>query len=145
VPLPKLGAVDPTAKVSRIKQADLIRRPQVLVDLGPHMKNHAMPHPDPQDPHTMLAGVAKRFAVRPPDIDPDVLERFRAFVAAWIPANLTRLSPDVDTSVDHWLESTSYPLKRKIELAEKWKKLGSIKALYSNKKYFRCKSFMKDE
>lgn len=122
---------------------DLTRRPPVLRSLGCHTMGVAQPHPDPVDPDTMKAGVLKRFCFRPPAPDRALRKRLKKFVGKWIRKNLKPLSPDSDTSVEHWLENSNYPAHRKEELRTKWGKVNSIRE--KNGKYFRCKSFMKDE
>jgi hypothetical protein len=117
--------------------------------LGAHVVGFALPHPDPVDPHTTLAGVAKRFAVAPPAADAELLLEFRGFVRAWIRKHLKPLPADSDTSVDSWLEQTSYPQHRKEELKKKWEAVSSDSVAFDKRKkkysYHRCKSFMKDE
>jgi len=122
---------------------DILRRPPVLRSLGPHTVGVAQPHPDPVDPDTMKAGVLKRFCFRPPAADTALRRRLKIFVKKWIRKNLVPLSPDSDVTVENWLEHTNYPAHRKEELRTKWGKVNSIRE--NGGKYFKCKSFMKDE
>lgn len=93
-------------------------RPPVATSLGCHYSGAALPHPDPSDTLTMLAGVAKRFAYAPPIPDPLLLEEFRAFVHSWIADNLVPLSPDVDVSFESWLAGSNYPEWRRQQLRQ---------------------------
>jgi hypothetical protein len=52
------------------------------------------------------------------------------------------LDPGSDTSVEAWLEQTSYPYHRKLELLEKW---NACSRILNAKKHFKVQSFMKDE
>lgn len=127
---------------------DLNIRPPVSVSLGVHVEGAALPHPDPQDPLTTIAGVRKRFAIRPPAHDPVILAEFREFVRNWVRRKFRPISSDADTSVDAWLARTNYPLWRKEELKRKWEEVIDIRSQHRDgkrAKYFECKSFMKDE
>ncbi len=120
---------------------DLEVRPIVQVSLGCHAQGIALPHPCPQDVDTMKAGTAKRFAIRTPPVDPELLMKFRRFVKRWIHHNLTPLSPDEDVSIETWLEHCPYPAYRKKELLELFYSVLDP----SDPRYYKCKSFMKDE
>jgi hypothetical protein len=109
--------------------------------MGPVCEGVVCPHADPLDPDTTIAGVRKRFATKPPDADPKLVAGLREFVKSWLVENLKPLSPDVDTSVETWLESTSYPQWRKDELRAVWEKGGDPFDDFVTK----VKSFMKDE
>jgi hypothetical protein len=142
--LPLNFTVDPTATCGPVREVDLQRRPCVQVDLGPHWKGVALPHPDRLDPMTTLIGTGKRFAVKPPEAKTEVVAALREFVKSYIRKNYVPLPADSDTSLDNWLESTNYPLRRKDELKEKWSRTNFSEVRH-NKKYHVCKSFMKDE
>lgn len=142
VKLPQLADTKESAKVSKVRLVDLAERPPVLVDLGCVVEGFCQPHADPHDPMTTLAGVAKRFAIKPPPVDPTMLRKFKAFVARWIKKNMRALPQDSDTSVKTWLDSTSYPDHRKVELLEKWTRINGH---LDPKKHYKVKSFMKDE
>jgi len=124
------------------KHPDLESRPVVLSDLGCVIDGVCLPHCDPLDPDTTLAGVAKRFAFKPPTPESELLLKFKRFVRNWIEENLDPLAPDSDTSVRTWLESTTYPRHRKEELMEKW---TACEGRLNPKEHYKCKSFMKDE
>jgi len=100
-----------------------------------------MPHADPQDPISLVAGVIKRVIVEPPKPDAVMLERLGAFVDRWLKKHLVPLAPDTDLSLETWLAGTTYPEKRKTELREKWSAVVNPR----DPKYFKCKTFMKDE
>lgn len=141
--MPPIGEVKDSVHFSSFKPVDLDVRPVVQVSLGCHVEGAAQPHPCPQDPQTMIAGVCKRFGMKPPDPDPALLAEFKVFVEDWLSKNFVPLSPDTDVSVETWLEQTNYPKWRKDELLEAWKKVDNI--WDESKGYFKCKSFMKDE
>jgi hypothetical protein len=101
-----------------------------------------MPHGDPQDPETMVAGVRKRFAFAPPSPDELKMERLGRFVDQWLATNMTPLPPDSDTSVQTWLSKCLYPTSRKQELLRVHEEIPSI---WDDPKYLKCKGFMKDE
>lgn len=131
------------SRISRIRPVDLEKRPPVAVSLGPIVPGVLLPHPDPQDPATLAAGVKKRVTIRPPKADPRLLREFNRFVRRWVKKHLVPLTPDSDISVETWLESTHYTRRRKTDLAKKWEQVGGLSGL--QKKHRKCKSFMKDE
>jgi len=117
-----------------------IRRRIVSSSLGCHVLGHALPHPDPDDVDTMLAGVVKRFASCPPEADPILLGKLGNFVDRFLKKNLVPLSPLVDRSVETWLSKTSYTLARKKELLEIYRQFPECLP-----RFFKVKGFMKDE
>jgi len=119
------------------------RRVAVSTCLGMSVKGACLPKVDPCDARTLHAGVLKRMAPETPKIKPTVLYEFKRFVKAWLRENLTPLTPESDVSVEAWLETTLYPAHRKSELLEKWKAVDDI--FSDPKKFFACKSFVKDE
>lgn len=130
-------------KFSYVNVVDISRRPPVSVSLGCHVNNLALPHPDPQDPYSMLAGVCKRAATLPPVIDSLLLARLKCFVSNFVKKNFVPLSADTDLSVETWLSHTAYPQWRKDELLMAWndcsgKPFGSLESV-------KVKCFMKDE
>jgi len=142
VPLPKIEKIKEGVKIKKNRvQVEPTRRPVVLSSLGCHVQGHALPHPCPADPDTLEAGVRKRFCFEPPRANRATMRRFRRFVGEWCQKNLTPLVPSTDLSVEHWLDQCIYPLHRKEELRSKWKEV--VNPL--DEKYFKCKSFMKDE
>jgi hypothetical protein len=143
VELPKLKEVKGDYKFHPIRRIDLdSRRPAMTNMCNFYYKDCLNPHGDATCPLTMVAGVRKRFAFRPPKAKRGFYLRFRRFVERWCVKNLVPLSYDTDISFETWLMSTSYSEARKEELRQKFLKVGSV---YENKKYFDCKSFMKDE
>lgn len=141
MPLARLGYMKRQSRITIPKDVDLTIRPPIAVDMGVSLKNYLCPHPDPQDPWTTIAGVVKRFAYRPPDPEPALMEKLREFTRRWLHDNLTPLSPDADTSVESWLANTNYPLWRKEELRARWAEVSNIR----DPRYHECQSFMKDE
>jgi len=128
-------------EISVPREVDLLKRPPVYVSLGCHLEGAALPHADPHDPWTMLAGTCKRFAVETPEIDQDLLCEFSTFVKEYVEANYTPLPADTDVSVETWLEGTSYPLWRKEELMRVHESIADP----WDPKHFLCNSFEKDE
>lgn len=142
MPLPKIAPVKDEYVFGKVRRVDLDQRRPVLTSLGCHYIGACNPHGDPSHPKTMVAGVRKRFAFRPPKAKRGFYRKFKSFVLRWCRENLDPLVYDTDLSLDHWLDATNYSEDRKKELKEKFSKVGSI---FENKKYFDCKSFMKDE
>ena len=116
------------------------RRTIVQRSLGCHVDGHALPHPSPDCPATMKAGVEKRFVSKPPEPDHHLLKEFKKFVSDYCQKHLTPLSPDTDVSVPTWLSKTRYPLSRREELLKCWMDNPMLKP-----EHFICKGFMKDE
>jgi hypothetical protein len=139
--MPALAPMKSDAAISIPRDRDLDVRPPVATNLGPILFGAAMPHPDPQDPLTMVAGAIKRFATAPPPPNVHMVGRLRQFVNKWLKKNLTPLDPSTDLSIEAWLTKTNYPAWRKQELREKWDKVGSA----WEKRWHGVKSFMKDE
>jgi len=137
VPLPKINPIKEDFTIEKFRDPIRPRKP-VAVSLGPHLDGISMPHPD-DDPNTAAAGVCARFGRAPPEPNKDKLERFGRFVADFISKNLTPLAPDTDVTFETWLEKTKYPRWRKRELER------ARVDILKNKKYYRCKSFIKDE
>jgi hypothetical protein len=143
VRLPKIAPIKKNTKFRQFGRPDLNRRPIVLSSLGCHVDGAANPHPDPNDTDTMIAGVRKRFAFAPPEPDPHLLLGLKKFVRKWVETNMVPLPPDTDISVETWLQKTNYPLHRKVELKDKWESIQDSWEM--EERYYRCKSFMKDE
>ncbi len=141
VPTPALGDVKDRTYI-REGECDTSIRPPVAISLGPHADGVALPHPCPADKDTMIAGVIKRFAAKPPEPDLNLVHQLEQFVQKWLQKNLVPLAPDADTSVETWLSKADYPEWRKEELRNKWAKVSSI---WGDKRYMKVKSFMKDE
>jgi hypothetical protein len=76
-----------------------------------------------------------------PKLDRTILKEFTKFVAKWIKNNITRLPKDTDVSVQYWLDNSNYPLARCEELI----KIANSGYDINKRKYYRCKSFIKDE
>ncbi len=150
----------PLDKLPPVKEGTVITEPDVIggneriivaKSLGCHVRGAALPHPDPSDSETMIAGVTKRFAVRPPEIDRNTLRRFGKFVDRWLEENFVPLSADTDLSFETWLAETDYPEWRKDELRKSYEEdtdLSKVDMKRLNRRQRRlleCKSFMKDE
>lgn len=145
LPIIKDDEVKEDLKITKPREIDLSVREPVQVSLGSVWLRVACPHACPRDPKTIIGGVRKRFAAKPPQSNRRLMRKFKRFVAKWLKKNLTPLSPEVDTSVETWLESTSYSRARKEELLRKWNACCESGGIRSKRRYTQCKSFMKDE
>lgn len=119
------------------------KRSIVASSLGCHYYGAALPHCDPDHPDTLQAGILKRFVLEPPKANRVLLRRLKRFTLKYCKAHLVPLAADSDLSVEHWIEGTNYPLWRKKQLLDKWKEIGGN--IFNKKKFWQCKSFMKDE
>jgi len=133
--------MDPSVKIKNVRESNQTERKPVAVSLGCHVKGVALPHVDPGDARTMLDGVRKRFACQMPGRNKELLDELREFVKRKIPKMFKPLSPTSDVSVETWLESTKYPLWRKKQLIDCWKRAQDP----NDPKYSEVKSFIKDE
>jgi hypothetical protein len=93
----------------------------------------------------MLAGVRKRFGMKPPTPSRHELRKFRRFVRKWLRKNLRPLAHGLDTSVEAWLETTDYTAARKQELLDAWKACCEAGGIHAKKRYTAITGFMKDE
>lgn len=122
----------------------------MAVSLGCAVDGVCLPHPDPKDDDTLIAGAEKRIVSRPPDgklpppLNRKLKRRFREFVRRWIRKNLTPVSPDEDLSFDTWIKQTQYPDWRKAELRIVHETLQGIYNS-SDPELIKVKCFMKDE
>lgn len=123
---------------------DLARRAAVQVSLGCHVVGNALPHPDPYDRDSVLAGILKRFACAPPQANPKRLQRLRRHVRQWLKDNLKPLDSTTDVTLEGWLAMTDYPEWRKEEIRLEFEKWGPY-GLRSRKKNTQCSSFTKME
>jgi len=143
VDLPKIGEPKEGIRIQVRDRVETGHRRIAAVSLGTHVEGAAEPHPDLGHTMTAVAGVRKRFASKPPVADRKLLRRLAVFVRKWCKHNLTPLGPDVDTSVERWLEHTNYPLWRKKQLLDAWTSVMNI--WDKEKHYFDVGSFVKDE
>lgn len=120
---------------------DTSSRPAVQVSLGCDVKYVAPPKPDLSDASTAEAGVRKRFLLKPPSPDKEMLAELKSFVCEWLKKNLPQLPPDADTSAETWLEGCNYPRYRKEELLKLWTDRNGV----VSKRDYLVKSFIKDE
>lgn len=117
-----------------------VRRP-VAVSLGPHIT--CLPKPDLGDGLTLVGGVLKRFAFRPPKPKPGKLNRLETFIREKILPRLTPLAIDVDVTTETWLKGTAYPDWRKQELLQVFHKVVEFGP--ATVAQARVNTFMKDE
>lgn len=142
IPFPPLNLKDSVSAVAHLPEYDAERRSPVLADLGPTTMRAAVPIADNRDPRNLWEGAAKRFISKPPVPRPELLLKFKAFVARWIKHNLVPLAPTTDITFESWVESRNYPRWRKDELREVWRKIQSDGV---SSKYAEVKSFGKFE
>lgn len=128
-------------QVTSIKMSDDSRKP-VAVSLGCHLEGAAMPHADPNDTETMLAGCFKRLGAKIPTVDDGMMKKLHAFVIKHLDEHMPTLSPDVEISYEKWRRTTTYPEWRKKELDVQYEQL-LIHGL--REEDFFCNSFGKDE
>lgn len=141
VPLAPLGPVKNSVKIKIRGVNDRAKRPAIAVSLGCHVEGLLLPHPDPSDTDSMIAGAKKRFCGATPNPDLDLISLLRAFVRRYLRRHFVPLSASTDVSFETWLESTNYPLWRKVELRACWAKLTDI----YDRRNFRVSSFQKAE
>jgi hypothetical protein len=112
-----------------------------MVSLGFGLEGAALPHPDCRDVQTAINAVKKRAACKPPEPNRALLRALRKFTISYLRRHYRPLRQEEDLSVESWLAKTTYPKWRKIELLRKY---SEVKDRY-DPKYFRVKSFLKDE
>jgi hypothetical protein len=94
----------------------------------------------------MVAGVCKRFAIKPPTPNPKLVKRIKDFTRRWCEKNLKPLEPHTDLTVPTWLLGTQYPDWRKRELMQTWEECGNLWDVTDiDSRFFFCASFQKDE
>lgn len=92
-------------------------RPPVAKSILPHIKA-IPPKPDNTHPISLMDGMAKRMAYKPPQYDPEMRQRFKKFVLNWVRTNLVPLDEFETFDVQSWLDETNYPLWRKKEILD---------------------------
>lgn len=143
VPMPPVGPIKESAKISPIRPYNENKRSVVGVSSGVFWHGGINAKPDISHPITAVAGVRKRFCVKPPVPDPKLVHKLRKFTRRFLKKHVKPLSPDTDLSLETWLSQTNYPESRKEELRRKWNAITSLDD--PTKKYSQCKSFIKDE
>lgn len=141
----KLPKIPPTADGVKVTihatREDEAHRPPTQVGLGCEFIGAALPHPDPSDVPTFVAGVLKRFAFKPPALSRVHAEGLAKFTLEFCRKWLVPLDPRLDCTVEAWLSTCNYPDWRKKELLAKWKKCGGLLEAM----HFLVKMFEKDE
>lgn len=140
VRLKAVSEVKESTKLLWFEHSSPYVRPVMMFSIGFHMRGVCLPHPDITHSLTLLAGVQARFATRPPEPKKNTLERFTIFVAKWLRANMTPLSPHTDVSFESWVANVNQPDWRKKELVE-----ARDRWVRPEKKHFKVKMFMKNE
>lgn len=93
--------------------------PEIRPPVAKVLLNHIAaipPKPDNSHPDSLMDGMAKRMAYKPPIYDKELRHRFRLFVKKWVEINLIPLDEFEKFDVAEWLEDTNYPLWRKEEI-----------------------------
>jgi len=102
----------------------------MAVSLGVHVKGAVNFWPDTTNQDGAVLGVMKRIATDMPKTDPVLFEEFFEFSRDFIQLHMMDcvLPPDVDLSVDTWLEGTNYSGGRKAELQRVWEEFIRLRA-----------------
>jgi len=143
--LKKIGPIKEGARVFPKYHLDDARAVVVATSLGIHALNASAPHGDPYDIPTVVAGLAKRIARKPPTPNPSLIGKFREFVKRWISRNLDPLDSNTDFSIGSWLESSNYSARRASQLHARYEQMRGSVTHPSEKKSQRVKCFVKDE
>jgi len=146
VPLPGIGEL----KEGTVFRADTGQGPQGFrqpeaVSTGAHVRSVTLPKPNRKDNISTRAGAAKRFAQKTPIPNWGLIRKLREFTRVWVRRHLVPIGSDADTSFEAWLANTDYPDWRKDELREIQSKVQSIEHVLKNTKWWKVKSFVKDE
>lgn len=141
-----LPAINVSTRIKNVRSTEeYVRRP-VAVSVGIHIEGASLLHADPGDVRTMIAGVFKRVALKPPECIKSLREEIRAFVDEWLHTNMKPLPASTDLGVPHWLEESKLPYWRKKQILEAHLKcLNIFEKRNKRYVYFLVKSFMKDE
>lgn len=139
--LPELPETVPV-KFAVHRWSDRSFRPPMMVSMGPQVLGVTLPHPDQTDTATMMAGTAKRVAVKMPTPNRRFLRKLKRYAKDYLETFCQPLSPDADLSFDKWLEERPYPEWRKKELIEVHERIVKLSV---PEQYRLVKAFMKDE
>lgn len=134
-------------KKSSYSMMDESKRPPVARTILPHIKA-IPPKPDNSDFKSLIDGVAKRMAYKPPKYNRKIRRKFRRFVRKWIRANLTPILPSFKMDIEKWLEETNYPEWRKDEIRKVYEsfKNENVHEFYKGyHKRAKIKIFTKEE
>ncbi len=117
----------------------------MLVAFSVYWRSVGLPTGDVTDTRSLEAGVRNRFARRPPTPNRELLRKLSKYVRRWLKRNMVPLSSYSDTTVETWLQGTSYPAWKKQELRETWRKVCDAGGIRANPKWLKVKSFGKRE
>lgn len=134
--------VSSSVKIVNVREPVEKSRPVVQASLGMHVPGLTLPHVDPNDTSTVIAGSLYRFGRKIPR--KFKMRKFRRFVQRWLKKNLTPLAPSADTSFENWIKNTPYTLARKNELRRKYLELN-VTDYNLPEQYLKVMSFIKDE
>jgi len=130
--LPDVPAQKPNTKY--VDSSSSISRFRLARSLGWHVEGCAPMGPDINDLETIYRGRCHRMNRLTPTIVPKFKRSFRQHVRLFLRNNFKSLPVDVDTSIETWLASTSYPEWRKEQLRN-----------CHDRDIYRNKSFIKRE
>jgi len=143
-----LGSINETKSIKIIPNPTMRqpRKPE-MVSLPVYLRGAVAPRPDTSDPMSAVAGVMKRAARKTPDVDKEMISRFRKFVRKTLPKLFEPLKSDADLSFENWVQNTNYPLWRKDELRTLWTENGckTGSELLAIRKCKEVKAFIKKE
>jgi hypothetical protein len=141
VPLPRPEPVKDDLKIRWRRGYCPATRKVQSVSLGCHVRGLAEPHPDTFDPATLLAGGLKRAYALPPTVDVTLMQEFQLHVRKRVRELFPKLASDTDVSVETWLSERPYPLWRKEELLDAWRRCKDPRA----PRHYKVGAFGKDE
>lgn len=110
----QFGEVANDFKVVRQDPQHSESRPK-MVSLGCQYEGYCPPHPD-DDPQSVVAGLARRIARKPPAVSRKIRRSIQRFVRLWCKRNLNPIKAGEDLSVERWLAQAPYTERRKVEL-----------------------------
>lgn len=142
VQLPAPGPVTEGVTVSAVKLDNSEQRLPAAVSLPVYCSTAVPPRVDTRDAITAMAGAQKRFLHEPPPANHQLLAELKRFVTGWLVDHVPPLPSETDVSFENWIEHTNYSRARKEELSNIY---HNTHDLWENEKYYRNKSFIKDE
>lgn len=140
--------------------ADFDRRAATSRSLGCQVLQACPPKPD-KDPVSLACGLQARLGWQPGDMTRIQKRKIKRFVSTWCKKNLKPIAQEEVISFDGWIaklvEHKTYPAARIRELKQVWQDHaqfinpdGTLKDWASltkknKRKWFKCKSFIKEE
>jgi len=142
VPLAKIDhlKLGPDCYMSKPAIIPKFYRPVIAASLIINTPYHC-PQPDPEDPHTVMAGLMKRVCSKNPKYNIDRLNALREFAKKHMRSKFKPISIAEDTSFETWLSKTNYSEDRKNQLRMKNENVTDI----HRDSFKKVPSFVKDE